>query len=127
MQFENRIICHPAYLQDIPESDIIRQGCVSICDNHHVEQMIFLVPYASDVTESQIPRISDVSGFEVRVYKALPTDKYVPSPCDFNLIKHTENDEFASFFFVELFYAWHFIRVLEHNHPEYKVRPKFQA
>ena len=116
MQFENRIICHPAYLQDIPKSDIIRQGCVSICDNHRIEQMIFLIPC-----------ISDVSGFEVRIYKAQPTDTYVPNTCDFNLIKHTENDEFASFFFVELFYAWHFIRVLEHNHPEYKVRPKFQA
>lgn len=116
MQFENRITCYPSYLQEIPESDIVRQGCVSICDNHRVEQMIFLIPC-----------ITDAPGFEVRVYKAHSTDTYVPNPCDINLKKYTENDEFASFIFDDLVFARHFIRVFEHNHPEYKIRPKFQA
>ena len=116
MQFEKRIKCHPAYLQEIPEDDIIRQGCVSICNDCQVEQMIFIIPCISDVTE-----------FEVRVYKAHPTDTYVPNRCDINLKRYTTNDEFASFFFDDLLFACHFVRVLEHNHPEYKVRPKFQA
>ena len=111
MQFKNRIICHPEYLVDIPEADIIRQGCISICNEQQVEQMIFLIP------------ASNSGSFEVRIYKANARDSYVPNRCDFKLRKYQSNDKFASFFFDNLLYARHFIRVLGTNHPEYKIRP----
>ena len=111
MQFKNRIICHPEDLVNLSEDDIILQGCVSICDDHQVEQMIFLLP------------VSNSGNFEVRIYKANATDSYVPNKCDLKLKKYQSNDEFSSFFFDDLLYAIHFIRVLGPNHPEYKIRP----
>lgn len=115
MQFENRIKCHPEYLKEILSDDIIRQGCVSICDDQQVEQMIFLLPDTNS------------GNFEVRIHKSNPADTYVPNKCDFNLKKYKSNDEFASFFFDDLIYAKHFIRTLGTNHPEYKVRPTPEA
>ena len=111
MQFKNRIICHPGNLVDIPEDDIIRHGCISICDAQHVEQMIFLLP------------VNNPGNFEVRIYKANATDYYVPNKCDLKLKMYKSNDEFASFIFDDLLYARHFISVLGSNHPEYKIRP----
>lgn len=111
MQFDNRIICHPEYLVHIPEEDIIRQSCVSICDDQQVEQMIFLLPS------------TNFGNFEVRIHKANPTDAYVPNKCDFYLKKYQSNSKFASFFFNDLISARHFIRTLGTNHPEYKIRP----
>ena len=111
MQFENRIKCHPEYLQYIQESDVLRQGCISICDNKQVEQMIYLLPGNHN------------GNFEVRIFKALPTDTYIPSECDFKVKCYNSNDEFASFYFDDIVWARHFIRVLDANHPEYKTRP----
>ena len=111
MQFKNRIVCTPECIINISEDDIIRQGCVSICDSQQVEQMIFLLPASTS------------GSFEVRIYKANARDSYVPNKCDLKLKKYQSNDEFASFFFDNLLYARHFIRVLGTNHPEYKIRP----
>lgn len=111
MQFENRIKCHPEYLQYIQESDVLRQGCISICDNKQVEQMIYLLPG------------NDNGIFEVRIFKAHPTDTYIPNECDFKLKYYISNDEFDSFYFDDIIWARHFIRVLDTTHPEYKNRP----
>ena len=116
MQLKNRWLkCHPNYLQEITKNDILRQGCISICDDNQVEQMVFLLPGKYD------------DELEVRIYKAHSADTYVPNKCDLKLKRYEENDIFASFFFDGLIYARHFIRVLKNNHPEYDIRPKFEA
>ena len=111
MQFENRIKCHPEYLQYIQEGDVLQQGCISICDSNQVEQMIYLLPG------------NHYGIFEVRIFKAHPTDIYIPNQCDFKVKSYISNDEFDSFYFDAIVWARHFIRVLGTNHPEYKNRP----
>lgn len=110
---ERKLKCHPAYLQEISEDNPIFQGgCISICDEHQVEQMIFI--YKNESTAE----------FEVRIKKANPADAYVPSKYDYLVKRHEANDEFARFFFKHFLFACLFVAKLETTHPEYQVRPQ---
>ena len=112
MKLERKLICHPAYLQEISEDDAIFQGgCISICDEHQVEQMIFIYKNESSAE------------FEVRIHKANPTDTYVPSKHDKFVKRYEANDKFARFFFKHFLFACLFVNNLEISHPEYRVRP----
>ena len=75
-----------------------------------VELMIFLEKSESD------------SDYKVKVYKARPSDKYVPKEND-NISHYEENDEYITFFFKKLDDACDFLDNLGYAHPEYKERP----
>ena len=112
MHFETTLKCHLSHLNEIPEDDsIFQNGCISICDEHQVEQMIFLA------------KASKGTYYEVRIYKANPEDTYVPHRLDFNIKKYKSNDEFDAFFFDRFFFARRFIGLLKELHPEYAIRP----
>lgn len=109
MQFENKFKVCQSFTHLIDEQAVIQYDCITITDGHDIEQMIFL-----GKTENE---------FEVRIYKANPTDTYVPNQLDFNVKRYEANDEFASFFFDRFFFARRFISLLRDIHPEYNLRP----
>jgi len=112
MQLENKLKCHPAYLREISEDDPIFQGgCISICDDHQVEQMIFI---SKDESSAE---------FEVCIHKSNPADTYIPSKYDKLIKRYESNDKFARFFFNHFLFACLFINNLETAHPEYRIRP----
>ena len=109
---ERKLICHPAYLQEISEDDAIFQGgYISICDEHRVEQMIFIYKNESSAE------------FEVRVPKSNQIDTYASNKYDKFIIRFEVNANFASFFFEHFLFACLFVNNLETVHPEYGVRP----
>ena len=108
MPFEKKLKVHRSFMHLTAEEDLFQCDCISLVDNG-IEQQIFLSK-AED-------------GFEVRVYKANPSDTYVPNTLDFKVKKYEANDLFASFFFDTFFFARRFITLLEQLHPEYNLRP----
>lgn len=110
VKFENTIKCHWSFVHLLREEDITQCDC-SIIDEHGIEQMIFL------------GKATKESKYEVRIYKANPTDTYVPHHLDFKVKKYEANDEFASFFFSRFFFARRFVGLLRDLHPEYNIRP----
>lgn len=62
------------------------------------------------------------SGYEVRVYKSEPNDKYVPNKYD-NVSHYKENDEYATFFFDNYEHAQSFTEMVGYLHPEYHKKP----
>ena len=116
MHFETTLKCHLNHLNEIPEDDsIFQNGCISICDEHQVEQMIFL------------GKAYKGSYYEVRIYKANPEDTYVPHHMDFKIKKFKSNDKFDSFFFDRFFFARRFVFLLKDSHPEYAIRPSHKS
>ena len=115
MQFEKILTCHPNYVHEIHEEDLLQLDCISLVDAQRNEQMIFL------------GKVDDTNEFEVRIYKENPADTFIPSHSDFNVRRYVSNDEFASFFFDSFIFARQFFRDVKNNHPEYQIRPECKS
>ena len=98
---EKKLICYPAYLQEISEDDAIFQGgCISICDEHHVERMIYIYKNESSAE------------FEVRVPKSNQIDTYASNKYDYLIKRFEANGNFVSFFFNHFLFACLFVNNL---------------
>lgn len=113
MQLENRVLCHWDFVRFVTESHLKKEDgtflTLSVTEGNYAELMLFL-----GKTDSN-------SGYEVRVYKNAPGDKYIPREDD-NVQSYEENDEYATFFFDEYETAHNFIDMIG-CHPEYRTRP----
>ena len=112
MQLEKKLYCHWDLVRFVSEQDLLEEKgyTISVTSNSKYELMIFL------------GRSEDGKEYEVRVYKADPTDKYVPNPHD-NVVRYEENDEYVTFYFDNYEHANSFTYLLCHIHPEYRKRP----
>lgn len=114
MQVEKKLFCHWDLVRFVSEGKL-NQGdgtflTLSVTDGYNLELMIFLGKDDSN------------SGYEVRVYKSEPSDKYVPNEYD-NIKRYEENDDYATFFFDEYEKAHDFTVLIGYMHPEYRKRP----
>ena len=114
MKLENKLYCHWDYVRFVAEKhmkdDTGRQVTLSVTKGDTLELMIFLEKADND------------TDYEVRVYKAETTDKYVSHEHD-RVKSYEENDEYATFIFEKFEYAHEFVDCLSYRHPEYKGRP----
>lgn len=111
MQKTNKLLCHWSLVGLVPEEHILERNIVlSLTEDESRELMIFLCR-------------NDSSEWEVRIYKANVTDKYVPNILDKNIKKHEENDEYATFIFDDYAFALRFLAFVGYAHPEYRIRP----
>lgn len=114
MENRKKILCHWDIVRFIKEDKFVQEcgpdAVISVCEGKRTELMIFL------------GKEENGENYEVRVYKAKPTDKYVPQPND-NILRYEENDEYASFFFDSFEKGTTFIEFLGPIHQEYHVRP----
>lgn len=114
MQVKNKLFCHWDLVRFVSEEQLKQDDgtflTLSVTDGDKLEFMIFLGKDDSN------------SGYEVRVYKREPSDKYVPNEYD-NVKCYEENDEYATFFFDEYEQAHSFADLISYIHPEYKKRP----
>ena len=114
MQLENKFLCHWDFCRFVPEEYLLDDNelplTLSVIDSYKTELMIFL------------GKADSGSGYEVRVYKAKPTDTYIPYKYD-NVSRYEENYEYATFFFTDYDHANDFIVMLGYVHSEYRVRP----
>lgn len=114
MQVKNKLFCHWDFVRFVSEEHLKQDNgtflTLSVTDGGKLELMIFLGKDDSD------------SGYEVRVYKSEPSDKYVPNNYD-NVKRYEENDEYATFFFDEYEQAHNFTDLIGYMHPEYQKRP----
>lgn len=114
MQVKNKLFCFWDLVRFVTEKQLKQDDrtflTLSVTDGDKLEFMIFLGKDDSD------------SGYEVRVYKSEPSDKYEPNNHD-NVKRYEENDEYATFFFDEYEQARNFTYLIGYMHPEYKTRP----
>lgn len=113
MRIEKKLYCHWDLVRFVREDHLIKEGkglTLSLVDENKKELLIFLEKDDSN------------SCFEVRVYKAKPTDKYIPHASD-NVERYEENDEYATFIFDEFESAKEFVDTLSYRHKEYCKRP----
>ena len=114
MQVKNKLFCHWDLVRFVSEEHLKQDDgtflTLSVTDGDKLELMIFLSKDDSN------------SGYEVKVYKSEPSDKYVPNECD-NVKRYEENDEYATFFFDKYEQAHSFVDSISYMHPEYKTRP----
>lgn len=114
MDNRKKILCHWDLIRFITEemfvSAVGTSGVLSACEGKRTELMIFL------------GKEENGTNYEVRVYKAKPTDKYVSYLAD-KIVRYEENDEYASFFFSTFSDGASFIELLLMLHDEYRVRP----
>lgn len=114
MQVKDKLFCDWDLVRFVSEQHLIRDDgtflTLSVVEGKKLELMIFLGKDDSN------------SGYEVRVYKSEPSDKYVPHEFD-NVKRYEENDEYATFFFDEYEQAHSFVDMLGYVHNEYKTRP----
>lgn len=113
MQLERKLYCHWDLCRFVTEEHLIRDGgyTLSVTDSNKYELMIFL------------GKADNSSGYEVRVYKARPTDKYVPHEFDNKVRRYEENDEYVTFFFDDYASAHEFTTLVMYMHKEFKTRP----
>ena len=114
MQVQDKVFCHWDLVRFISEKHLQKDDgtfmTLSVTDGEKLEFMIFLGKDDSN------------SGYEVRVYKSEPGDKYVPNEYD-KVSRYEENDEYATFFFNTYEDAHSFTDSIGYLHPEYKKRP----
>ena len=114
MQVEKKLFCHWDLVRFVSEEHLQQDDgtllTLSVAEGEKLELMIFLGKDDSN------------SGYEVRVYKNEPGDKYIPNEDD-KVSRYEENDEYATFFFDEYEDAHRFTYLLGYLHPEYKKRP----
>ena len=113
MQAEEKLFCKWDLVRSVTEAQLKENGTMktlSVIGPYNVELMIFLKQNES------------TSEFEVKVYKDLPKDKYVPHIID-EVTRYEECDEYAKFFFATFDKAKLFVDMLQHMHLEYKIRP----
>ncbi len=112
MQVEDKLLCHWDLVRFVTEEQLRQKNgkffTLSVCCTNSLELMIYLN--------------KRWFSYEVRVYKDLPSDKYVPHQYD-NVKRFKENDEYATFFFKKFEQARNFVALLGYRHPEYRVRP----
>ena len=113
MQLKRKIYCHWDICRFVTEEHLLKDGgyTLSVTESNKYEIMIFL------------GKNDDGSGYEVRVYKAHPTDKYVPHEFDNNVTRYEENEEYVAFFFEDYASANEFITLVIHVHKEFRRRP----
>lgn len=114
MKFEKIIFCDYDIVRFINKSHLVAKDgsfmTLSVTTGKNLELMIFLGENDSG------------DGYEVRVYKNKPTDKYRPHQSD-EVKSYEENDEFAKFIFDAYYKARDFVYTLPYYHLEYKIRP----
>lgn len=115
MQLKDRAFCHWDLVRFFPEKLLTKEDgkplTLSVITNHSRELMIFLGKNDTN------------TGFEVRVYKAKPENKYVPNEIDKGIVSYEENDEYATFIFNHYYDARDFVEMLGYVHEEYRTRP----
>lgn len=113
MQLERKLYCHWDLVRFVPEQRLLGDNgyTLSVTDSDEYELMIFL------------GLIDNNQGYEVRVYKNNPKDKYTPHRYDNNVVRYEENEEYITFFFNNYEAARDFTYMIGYIHPEYKVRP----
>lgn len=113
MQFKDKAFCHWDLVRFFPEKLLTKEDgnplTLSVITNHNRELMIFL------------GKIN--TGFEVRVYKHKPENKYVPHEFDKGIESYEENDDYATFIFKHYYDARDFVEMLGYVHEEYRIRP----
>ena len=113
---ESRLNCHPAYLlSDVQESIFDQFSCISIVDNHQIEQKIFIY------------KNNNSSEFEVRICKFKSTDTFMSRNLNIAFKRYVANDYYASFFFTTFYSACLFITELAKSHPESLIRPVLES
>lgn len=113
MQLEKKIYCHWDICRFVTEEHVLQDGgyTLSVTESNKYELMIFL------------GKSDNGCEYEVRVYKAASTDKYVPHEFDDKVKRHQENDEYVTFFFENFKDALEFVTVVIYVHEEFKRRP----
>ena len=114
MQLNNKRFCDWDLVRFLQEKDLIMEdgtfATISVIAHQKMELMIFF------------GKSDDGSEYEARVYKARPSDQYIPNILD-NCKRYEENDEYATFFFETFEEERKFISWLGHRHMEYVKRP----
>ncbi len=113
MDLEHKAYCHWDLVRLVGEEDLKIPGgfmTLSVTDGSQYELMLFLG--MDDACKL----------FEVRVYKAEPTQVYVKNEKD-RVLFYEENDEYATFSFDNYDDAHDFIDNLSYRHQEYLKRP----
>ena len=92
MLLKSKLYCHWDLVRFVEEEHLIdndgKNLTLSVTEGKKVEFMIFLEKEES------------TSNYEVRVYKASADNNYIPNELD-NVFRYEENDEYATFFFVD--------------------------
>ena len=113
MDLENKVYCHWDLIRFIREEDLIQDGkflTLSVSEGLELELMLFL---GKDDTGKF---------FEVRVYKAEPSQVYVKNVND-KVLFYDENNEYASFQFENYDDALDFLDTISYRHDEFTTRP----
>lgn len=108
-----KLYCHWDLVRFVKEEHILKDEgrILSVTESNKYELMIFL------------KKTDDGSGYDVRVHKARPTDKYVPHKYGDKVRRVEENDEYATFFFDDFNSARDFASRVLYLHKEYRARP----
>jgi len=114
MKFDKIMFCDYDIVRFITKSHLVAKDgsfmTMSVTTEKNLELMIFLGENETG------------DGYEVRVYKNKPTDKYRPHQSD-EVISYEENDEYAKFIFDAYYKARDFVYTLSYHHSEYNIRP----
>jgi len=114
LELRNKLLCRWDLLRLVREDQIRKADgtffTLSVIDENQMELMIFL-----DACEDELD-------YEVRIYKSEPDEKYVPDKDD-KVERYEENEEYASFIFLDFLSASEFIQTLSCFHPEFQKRP----
>ncbi len=113
MDLTKKAYCHWDLVRFIEEESLKSDDgflTLSVTDGSQYELMLFL---GKDDTGKL---------FEVRIYKAEPSQVYVKNDKD-RVLFYTENDEYATFQFENYEDAHEFIDTISYRHEEYLRRP----
>lgn len=114
MDMETRVRAHWDLVRFVTEDHLRKYDgslfTLSVTDGSRFEFMIFLGKSSKD------------SDYEVQVYKASPTDTYIPLEDD-NILRYIPGEEYDTFYFDDFIKARTFVEFLGYRHSEYKKRP----